>query len=78
MKWKWRIKKIGRNFRVNDKKDEFVLTAYFLKQLYPLFKGEADKKEIDEAIWLILKNRYLIFYLIETVAKKKLNNIEIV
>jgi SOS response regulatory protein OraA/RecX len=61
MKWKWKIKKVGRNFQVKDKKDEFILTAYFLKQLYPLFKAEADKSEIDEAIWLILKTRLFYF-----------------
>ena len=61
MKWKWKIKKVGRNFQVKDKKNEFILTAYFLKQLYPLFQAEADKSEIEEAIWLILKTRLLYF-----------------
>lgn len=61
MKWKWIIKKQGRNFKVFNKKNTFILTPYFLKQLYPLFKIKADYKEINDQIFSLLKDRLLYF-----------------
>jgi len=58
---KWHIKKQGRYFRVKSKEGQFKLTAYFLKQLYPLFKIEANRQEIKKEIWHLTKERLFFF-----------------
>ena len=72
MKWKWKIKKIGRNFEVKDSKHTLILTPYFLKQLYPLFKIEADYPEISDQIFSLLKDRLLYFLTLRDRSQKEI------
>jgi regulatory protein len=72
MKWKWTIKKIGRDFKVYDKKNTLILTPYFLKQLYPLFKNEVEIEEINEEIFRLLKDRLLYFLTLRDRSQKEI------
>ncbi|MDD3773727.1 MAG: RecX family transcriptional regulator, partial [Patescibacteria group bacterium] len=72
MKWKWKIEKQGRNFKVADSKHTLVLTPYFLKQLYPLFKNNADYQEINDQIFSLLKDRLLYFLTLRDRSEKEI------